>query len=177
MDHEKAARIGRALFFGGSAACMAAMFFYLTPASLAYMNQANHVGPEGVPQEVARGKVVWQKFVCVDCHTILGDGTQYAPELGRIGIKRDDAYLKMYVKGAQTLNPTGGMPSFPAMSDAEAADLVAFLNHTSQVNLPKALWTEMKANRDPYDKRAYDEKTNPFFRSYWPPRPMSADKQ
>ena len=177
MDHEKAARLGRALFFGGSALCLGVMFFYLTPASLAYMNQANHVGPEGVPAEVARGKQVWQKFGCVDCHTILGDGTQYAPELGRIGILRDDAYLKAYVKGAQTLNPSGGMPSFPAMSDDEAADLVAFLNHTSRVNLPKDLWAEMKAKRDPYDKRAYDPKTNPFHRSYWPPRPMSADKQ
>ena len=58
MDHEKAARLGRSLFFIGSAVCLAAMFFYLTPASLAYMNEANHVGPNGVPEEVARGKVV-----------------------------------------------------------------------------------------------------------------------
>ena len=177
MDHEKAARLGRSLFFVGSAACLATMFFYLAPASLAYMNEANHVGPEGVPAEVARGKQVWQKFLCIDCHTLLGDGTQYAPELGRIGIKRDDAYLKAYVMNAQMLNPSGGMPAFPAMTEKEADDLVAFLNHTSQVNLPKPLWAEMKAKRDPYDKRAYAPETNPFYRSYWPPRPMSADKQ
>ena len=177
MDHERAARLGKTLFYLGSTACLATMFLYLAPASLAYIKDSNHVGAEGVPPEVARGKVVWHKFVCIDCHTILGDGTQFAPELGRIAISRDDAYLKFYVKDAQKLNSTGSMPSFPAMTDAEATDLVAFLNHTSQVNLPKALWAEMKAKHDPYDKRAYAPETNPFYRSYWPPRPMSADKQ
>ncbi|MNS47586.1 Nitric oxide reductase subunit C [compost metagenome] len=178
MDNEKAARLGKGLFFIGSAACLVSMFAYLTPHTLAYITQSNHMeNGKGVPADVVRGKQVFHKFGCMDCHTILGDGTQYAPELGRLAISRPDAYLKAYVKNARGLNPQSGMPNFPAMSDAEATDLVTFLNFTSKVNLPEDLWAEMKAKNDPYDARAYDPKHNPFYRSYWPPRPMSADKK
>jgi nitric oxide reductase subunit C len=154
------------------------MFAYLTPVTLAYINQSNHLeNGKAVPADVVRGKQVIHKYVCMDCHTILGDGTQYAPELGRAAISRDDAFLQAYVKNASGINPSSGMPAFKHMTDQEAQDLVAFLNFTSKVNLPEDLWAEMKANHDPYDPRAYEEKTNPFFRSYWPPRPMSADKK
>lgn len=176
MDNEKAARWGKGLFFIGSAACLLTMFAYLTPQTLAYINQSNHMeNGRGVPAEVVRGKQVFHKFVCMDCHTILGDGTQFAPDLGRIAILRDDSYLKFYVRNAGK-TPTSAMPTFDKMSEQEADDLVAFLDFTSQVNLPEGLWAEMKAKHDPYDPRAYQEATNPFFRSYWPPRPMKAEK-
>jgi nitric oxide reductase subunit C len=172
MDNEKAARLGRLLFFIGSAACLIAMFGYLTPTTLAYINKSNHMdNGRGVPADVVRGKQAFHKFVCMDCHTILGDGTQYAPELGRVGISRDPNFLKLYIKDARAINPNTGMPKM-AITDQEAEDLVAFLTWTSKINLPEDLWAEMKAKQDPYDPRAYDEKTNPFFRSYWPPRPM-----
>jgi nitric oxide reductase subunit C len=178
MDNEKAARLGKGLFFIGSGACLLSMFAYLTPVTLAYINESNHLeNGKAVPADVVRGKQAFHKFSCMDCHTILGDGTQYAPELGRAAIIRDDAFLEAYVKDAAGINPASGMPSFKHMSDQEAQDLVAFLNFTSKVNLPEALWAEMKANHDPYDPRAYDLKTNRFAQSYWPPRPMSADKK
>jgi nitric oxide reductase subunit C len=173
MDHEKAARIGRYLFFAGSFACLAVMFAYLTPATLAYINDSNHIDAAGVPADVVKGKQAFHKFVCIDCHTILGDGTQYAPDLGRIAIAREDAFLQLYIKNPQGVNPVAGMPTM-AITDQEAKDIVAFLNFTSQVNLPLPLWKEMKAKHDPYDARAYEAATNPFYRSYWPPRPMNA---
>ncbi|MNL29577.1 Cytochrome c oxidase subunit 2 precursor [compost metagenome] len=93
-----------------------------------------------------------------------------------MAISRDDDFLKKWVRDAHGINPNSAMPSFPAMTEEEASDLVSFLNFTSKVNLPEDLWAEMKANKDPYDKRAYNPETNPFALSYWPPRPMSADK-
>lgn len=177
MDNEKAARLGKGLFFACTASCMAVMFLYLTPKTLAYIDKSNHIADKPVPEDVARGKVAFQKYGCMDCHTILGDGTQYAPELGRIAILRDDAFLKSYIRDPHAANPNSGMPTFHAMTAEEASDLVAFLNFTSKVNLPEGLWAEMKAKHDPYDKRAYSADTNPdFYRSYWPPRPISADK-
>lgn len=178
MDNEKAARLGKRLFFIGSGACLVSMFAYLTPVTLAYINESNHLeNGKAVPADVVRGKQAFHKYDCMDCHTILGDGTQYAPELGRLGITRTDAFLKAYMKDPASINPSTGMPTFKHMTDEEATDLVAFLNFTSKVNLPEGLWAEMKANQDQYDVRAYDTKTNPFAQSYWPPRPMSADKK
>jgi nitric oxide reductase subunit C len=176
MDNEKAARLGKIFFFTGSLACLGVMFSYLTPATLAYINQSNHIEGQGIPAEVVRGKQAFHKFVCMDCHTIMGDGTQYAPELGRIAIKRDADFLRKYVKDAHAINPNTGMPTFSAMTDQEAQDLASFLEWTSKINLPEGLWAEMKAAHDPYDARAYKSETNPFYRSYWPPRPMSAEK-
>ncbi len=176
MDNEKAAALGKWLFFGGTAVSLAVMFFYLAPLSLAHMDKSGHIEGKSVPAEVVKGKQVFHKFVCIDCHTILGDGTQYAPDLGRVAISRDDDFLKKWVRDARGINPNSAMPSFPAMTEEEASDLVAFLNFTSKVNLPEDLWADMKAKKDPYDKRAYQKETNPFALSYWPPRPMSADK-
>ncbi|HEY9724374.1 MAG TPA: cytochrome c [Oscillatoriaceae cyanobacterium] len=172
MDNEKAAKLGKSLFFTGSLACLAVMFGYLTPKTLAYIDHSNHLDGHPVPADVARGKQAFQKFVCMDCHTILGDGTQYAPDLGRVAILRDDVFLENYIRHAHDMNPNSGMPHF-AMTPQEAKDLVAFLNFTSRVNLPDKLWAQMKAEHDPYDKRAYDAATNPFYMSYWPPRPIS----
>ncbi|HEY9900433.1 MAG TPA: cytochrome c [Pantanalinema sp.] len=176
MDNEKAAALGKWLFFGGTAVSLAVMFFYLAPLSLSHMDKSAHIEGKPVPTDVVNGKKVFHKFVCVDCHTILGDGTQYAPDLGRIAISRDDDFLKKWVRDAHGINPNSAMPSFPAMTEQEASDLVSFLNFTSKVNLPEDLWAEMKAKKDPYDKRAYQPETNPFALSYWPPRPMNADQ-
>lgn len=176
MDNEKAAALGKWLFFGGTAVSLAVMFFYLAPLSIAHMDKSGHINGKPVAPEVVRGKQVFHKFVCIDCHTILGDGTQYAPDLGRVAISRDDDFLKKWVRDAHGINPNSAMPSFSKMTEEEASDLVSFLTFTSKVNLPEDLWAEMKANKDPYDKRAYQPETNPFALSYWPPRPMNADK-
>lgn len=177
MDNEKAAKLGRLLFFIGSGACLAWMFLHLTPATLAHIQKSNHMdNGRGVPEEVQAGKRAWQKFVCMDCHTILGDGTQYAPEVGRVAIYRDAEFLKKYIRDPKAINPNTGMPTM-AMTEKEAEEIVAFLTWTSKINLPEDLWEEMKANGDPYDPRAYDPEHNPFALSYWPPRPMNADKK
>lgn len=175
MDHDQAVKLGKGLFFGGTTLCLAVMFLYLTPQTLAYIDHSNHLEGKPVPADVVRGKQAFQKFVCMDCHTILGDGTQYAPDLGRVGITRDASFVKQYVRNAHGINPQSAMPTFNAMSDQEASDLASFLEFTSKINLPEGLWAEMKAKHDPYDKRAYQLESNPFALSYWPPRPMNAD--
>ena len=33
---------------------------------------------------VARGKHVWEKNSCINCHTLLGEGAYFAPEVGNV---------------------------------------------------------------------------------------------
>ena len=50
---------------------------------------------ENLTEEVVQGKRAWQKYNCNDCHTILGFGGYYAPDMtkvynriGKVGIEQ-----------------------------------------------------------------------------------------
>jgi len=92
-------------------------------------------------QEVVAGKHLWEKNNCVGCHTILGEGAYYAPELGNVFIRRgnsDKAAFKSYLASwmaAQPLSEPGRrkMPQFN-LTDKEVNDMAEFLIWTSQID-------------------------------------------
>ena len=44
------------------------------------------------------GKDVWHRNNCINCHTLLGEGAYYAPDLTQIAAQRGDAYLREFLK-------------------------------------------------------------------------------
>ena len=92
-------------------------------------------------KEVANGKHIWEKNNCVGCHTILGEGAYYAPELGNVFKRRgnsDVATFKAYLAGwmaSQPLQEAGRrkMPQFN-LTDKEVNDMAEFLIWTSQID-------------------------------------------
>lgn len=94
-----------------------------------------------ITESVARGKNLWEVNNCVGCHTILGEGAYYAPELGNVFNRRgasDEATFKAYMNGwmaAQPLNEPGRrkMPQFNLTED-EVNDISDFLIWTSKVH-------------------------------------------
>ena len=48
-------------------------------------------------QQVLDGKHVWHKYNCTNCHTLLGEGAYYAPDLTKIAVQRGPAYLKAFL--------------------------------------------------------------------------------
>jgi nitric oxide reductase subunit C len=48
--------------------------------------------------EVVAGKHIWQERDCNDCHTVLGIGGYYAPELTRVVERRDEAWLRAFLR-------------------------------------------------------------------------------
>jgi|RhiMethySRZTD1v2_1073278.scaffolds.fasta_scaffold32737_2 nitric oxide reductase subunit C len=48
--------------------------------------------------EVIAGKNVWHRFNCTNCHTLLGEGAYYAPDLTKIAAQRGRAYLEAFLK-------------------------------------------------------------------------------
>jgi nitric oxide reductase subunit C len=90
---------------------------------------------------VERGKRIWEEHACIDCHTILGEGAYYAPELAnvweRYGGDENPQAARSALKSWMRSQPTGApgrrqMPHFD-LSESELNDLVAFLRWTSQV--------------------------------------------
>ncbi|MCK4704317.1 MAG: c-type cytochrome, partial [Gammaproteobacteria bacterium] len=73
--------MARNIFYGGS------MFFILVFLGLTLDTESALPGRdnrEAITEEVAFGKRVWEENNCIGCHTLLGEGAYYAPELGNV---------------------------------------------------------------------------------------------
>lgn len=129
----------RNIFYGGTA-----FFFIVFVALVAHgvstvntMALSNPVTPS-----VAAGKQIWERHACINCHTILGEGAYFAPELGNVWVRyggRNDAEaardaLKNWIKSQPTLiEGRRQMPHFD-ISEAELDNLVDFFKWVSEIN-------------------------------------------
>jgi nitric oxide reductase subunit C len=87
--------------------------------------------------EVARGKHLWETRNCIGCHTLLGEGAYFAPELGNVYKRRGPEFIKVWIKAQPTKAPgRRQMPQFN-FSDQQLDDIVAFLKWTSEINTEK----------------------------------------
>ena len=139
----------RNIFYGGS------IFFFLVFAGLTahthwYMKNVS-TDEETLTDSVLHGKHVWEENSCINCHTILGEGAYFAPELGNVwnrygGRENPDgarAGLKGWIR-AQPLNVPGRrvMPKFD-LSEEQLDSLVDFLQWTDSINTQN--WPPNKA--------------------------------
>lgn len=91
---------------------------------------------------MARGKQVWEEKACVNCHTILGEGAYFAPELGNVmkrwGVQDDSDMAFDTLKGWMESQPSGvegrrQMPQFH-LDDNDIRALSDFLLWTGRIN-------------------------------------------
>ncbi|HEY8368008.1 MAG TPA: cytochrome c [Thermodesulfobacteriota bacterium] len=86
---------------------------------------------------VVAGKNVWHAKNCINCHTILGEGAYYAPDLTKIAQLRGDAYLREFLKDPSRFyseERDGRLMPNPNLSDQEITDLIAFLTWVSRID-------------------------------------------
>ena len=96
---------------------------------------------QNMTESVVAGKKLWEKNDCVGCHTIVGEGAYYAPELMNVFQRRgggDEAAFKSYMQGWMAAQPLSvpnrrKMPQFH-LSPEEVDHLSDFLIWTSKVN-------------------------------------------
>lgn len=84
-------------------------------------------------EQVVAGKRVWHKYNCNDCHTILGFGGYYAPDMTKVYWRRGEDGIKAMVRTPEKLTTWRKMPHF-AVSEQELNNLVAFLKWTSEID-------------------------------------------
>ncbi len=51
-----------------------------------------------IDERVIAGKHVWHRENCTNCHTLLGEGAYYAPDLTKITAQRGAPYLREFLK-------------------------------------------------------------------------------
>jgi len=85
--------------------------------------------------QVVAGKRAFEKYNCNDCHTILGFGGYYAPDLTRV-VQRvgvDGIRYRVKSPGKAFANSWRKMPDLK-VSDQEIEDLIAFFTWVGEIN-------------------------------------------
>lgn len=123
--------MARNIYYGGS------VFFILLFAALTFQTHRawpELTQPENISPEVVQGKLIWEENNCIGCHTLLGEGAYFAPELGNVYARRGGEFIKIWMK-TQPTNAPGRrqMPQFN-LSEQELDALVAFLKWTGEIN-------------------------------------------
>ncbi len=123
--------MARNIFFGGSVFFFL-LFLVLTFDTTQKLPKLDH--RENLTSAVVRGKHIWEVNNCIGCHTLLGEGAYFAPELGNVYKRRGGEFIKVWIKAQPTGVPgRRQMPQFN-LSDQELDDMVAFLKWTSEIN-------------------------------------------
>lgn len=118
-----------------STALAALVFLVLTVDSHRQFGRLTNA--ENITPEVTRGKDVWHKYNCINCHTLFGEGAYYAPDLTKITQHRGEPYLTAYMKDpSQFYDEQKHRRLMPRqnLSDQEISDLIAFLDWVSKVD-------------------------------------------
>ncbi len=122
----------RAFFLGGTLVTFLA-FIGLTIFSFSKeQDQTNH---ENITEHVVRGKEIWETNNCMGCHTILGEGGYYAPELTKVVERRGPGYIKAVLMSPIPWEPNGRKMVAYSMSEEEANDVIAFFEWIGEIDL------------------------------------------
>jgi len=122
---------GRAIFIWGTV-ISALIFLVLTYDSLVKIPKRTQ--EEKMDAHVVAGKWVWQKYNCNDCHTILGIGGYYAPDVTKVMSYRDSGWVTRFLKSPETVWPNARKMPNLHIQDQEVADVVAFLTWVNGID-------------------------------------------
>jgi nitric oxide reductase subunit C len=121
----------KGLFIWGTV-ISAVIFLGLTYDSISEIPARTH--EEKLSDAVAAGKWTWQRHNCNDCHTILGIGGYYAPDLTKVMTRRDPEWLKDFLKDPHKVWPAKRRMPNLHLTDEEIGDLVAFLTWVNGID-------------------------------------------
>lgn len=83
------------------------------------------IRPATVPGEVVAGKRVWQKYGCVECHTILGNGGYVGPDLTHVAGSRQEKDLRRFLTTPARMRPHARR-RHPPVKPTEVEALMAY---------------------------------------------------
>lgn len=126
--------MARNIFYGGS------MFFFLLFLVLTFDTMSalpERDNRQNITEQVAMGKAVWEENNCIGCHTLLGEGAYFAPELGNVYTRFGNSTEA--IKGFIKSRPKEGIPGRRSMpqfnlSEEELDAVAEFLKYASEIN-------------------------------------------
>lgn len=122
----------RAFFLGGTVVTFL-IFIGLTIYSFMPANDQSNYSK--IDKKVIRGKEIWESNNCMGCHTLLGEGGYYAPELTKVIDRRGEGYVKAVLMSPVPWAPRGRKMVKYNMNEADAEAVIAFLKWNGQIDL------------------------------------------
>ncbi len=142
----------RRFFFIGTA-LFTFVFIALTVDTHRRVGAQTHA--ENITEEVRRGLHVWGRYNCENCHTLLGEGAYFAPDLTKIVSQRGEPYLALFLADPSRFYSEAKdgrlMPTL-GLSSREITDVLAFLQWVGEVDTngwpPRPILVSGVASRD-----------------------------
>ncbi len=122
----------KAFFLIGTGVCAGA-FGLLTMDTIRQVPTQTH--QENLSEAAMRGKELWSVNNCMGCHTLMGEGAYYAPELTKVYERRGPAFIHAMIKNPQSMYPGQRKMQQYKFTDAEIDDLVAFFKWIGEIDL------------------------------------------
>ena len=125
--------MARNIFFGGTT------FFFLLFLALTFdtiKQLPKRDMRQNITPQIAAGKHLWETRNCIGCHTLMGEGASFAPELGNVVARMGS---KEAVKAFIKYRPAEGIPGRRSMpqfnlTDEELDAIADFLEHVNTIN-------------------------------------------
>ena len=122
-------------FFLGSTGVFTLIFIALTIDGHRQFPRLTHA--DQITPEVIAGKHVWHRKDCINCHTLLGEGAYYAPDLTKIAQQRGAPYLRSFLANPSKFYSEERdrrlMPNLK-LSPQEIDEVIAFLTWVGKID-------------------------------------------
>jgi nitric oxide reductase subunit C len=130
----------RAFFLGGTALCTIA-FLILTVDTMGQLEARSNAGD--ITPEVQRGYHIYIENNCMGCHTLMGEGAYYAPELTKVVSRRGEAWIRMFLRDPQAMYPGRRKmvkyaffdPRVDPEAEKNVGDVIAFFTWIERIDL------------------------------------------
>jgi nitric oxide reductase subunit C len=124
-------RLAKAIFWVGTLASLA-VFLVMTARTHSAFAALTHA--DALDEHVVAGKRAFERHNCNDCHTILGFGAYYAPDLTRAYARLGEDAVRRRLEAPETVfaDSWRKMPQ-QHLAAGEIEDVVAFLRWVSNI--------------------------------------------
>ncbi|MDO9260500.1 MAG: cytochrome c [Flavobacteriaceae bacterium] len=129
----------RTFFLGGT---LVTFLIFIGLTIYSFSKENDQTNQKNLTESAVRGKKIWEKNNCMGCHTLLGEGAYYAPELtkvvDRLNIRYDgkgEEVIKSILTSKMPWQLNGRKMVAYGMTAQEAEDVISFFNWIGKIDL------------------------------------------
>lgn len=122
------------IFFLGGTIFFMLIFIGMSVHSLT-VGIPKNTNDSDITKEVKLGKLLWEESNCMGCHTLMGEGAYYAPELTRVYERKGPMYIKTVLNAPNGWGPRGRKMVKYDFTPEEVDGLIAFFKWMNNVDL------------------------------------------